>query len=284
MLFRSFEPEFEERRKQCRIPKETTFQTKQELALALLKPLLKGQRFGGRWIACDCSFGNNVSFLEDLPKDFYYLAEIACTRKVWVKETGTDPKLEKEGCTAEQLLKVKHRFNWQTHKIAEGEKGPLVAAFARLRIYLSADRTPESERWLLLRNDANGKIKYALSNAPEETTMKELVRVSGARWPIERCFEEDKSELGLDHDEHRTWTAWHRHVRLVFWARLFLVRLRLRYKKSPDADIAPSAGLTGVEPAVSAHRIGLCAAVGTLPPRTQSPGLPFASQTPAQRA
>ena len=225
------EPEFEDRRKQCRIPQETTFQTKQELALALLKPLLKGQQFGGRWIACDCSFGNNEWFLEELPKDFYYLAEMACTRKVWVKETGTDLKLEKEGCPVEQLLKVKPLFNWQTRKIAEGEKGPMVAAFARLRIYLSADRTPGSERWLLLRNDANCKIKYALSNAPAQTTMKELVRVSGARWPIERCFQEDKSELGLDHYEHRSWTAWHRHMRLVFLAQLFLLRLQIKFKK-----------------------------------------------------
>src|SRR5208283_3965706 len=35
------------------------------------------------------------------------------------------------------------------------------------------ERTPESERWLLLRNDANCQIKYALSNAPQETTMRE---------------------------------------------------------------------------------------------------------------
>ena len=166
-----------------------------------------------------------------MPENFYYLAEIACTRKVWVKETGAHPKLEQAGCTVEQWVKVKHRLNWQTHKIAEGEKGPMVAAFARLRIYLSADRTPESERWLLLRNDANGKIKYALSNAPEETAMKELVRVSGARWPIERCFQEDKSELGLDHYEHRSWTAWHRHMRLVFLAQLFLLRLQIKFKK-----------------------------------------------------
>ena len=39
-------------------------------------------------------------------------------------------------------------------------------------------------------------------------------RLSGARWPIERCFQEDKSELGLDHYEHRSWTAWYRHIRL----------------------------------------------------------------------
>lgn len=226
-----FEPEFKQRRQQCHIPKETTFQTKQELALALLDPLLKSKQFGGCWIACDCSFGNNESFLNKLPKGFYYLAEIACTRKVWVKETGTHPKLEQEGCTVEQLLKAKPLLHWQTHKIAEGEKGPLVAAFARLRVYLRADRTPESERWLLLRNDANCKIKYALSNAPEETPMKELVRVSGARWPIERCFQEDKSELGLDHYEHRSWTAWHRHMRLVFLAQLFLLRLQIKFKK-----------------------------------------------------
>ena len=108
-----------------------------------------------------------------------------------------------------------------------------MAAFARVRVYLSADRTPESERWLLLRNEASTKIKYALSNAPEQTPMKKLVRVSGLRWPIERCFQEDKSQLGLDHYEHRSWTAWHRHMRLVFLAQLFLVRLQIKFKKTP---------------------------------------------------
>ena len=138
-----------------------------------------------------------------------------------------------EGCTVEALVGVKGLLNWQPHKIGEGEKGPIVAAFARLRVYLSAQRTPESERWLLLRNDPNGKIKYALSNAPPATPMRELVRVSGARWPIERCFEEDKSDLGLDHYEHRSWPAWHRHMRLVFLAQLFLLRLQRKFKKKP---------------------------------------------------
>ena len=228
-----FEPEFEERWVRCHIPEETTFKTKPELALEIFKALWTSQQFGGHWAACDCSFGNNEDFLKDLPKDLYYLAEIACTRKVWVKKTGTDPKLETDGCTVEHLLEVKHLLNWQTHKISEGTKGPIVAAFARVRIYLSADRTPESERWLLLRNDPNHKIKYALSNAPEATPMKELVRVSGARWPIERCFEEGKSALGLDHYEHRSWTAWHRHMRLVFLAQLFLIRLQIKFKKTP---------------------------------------------------
>jgi SRSO17 transposase len=226
-----FEPDYQERRQFCRIPEDTTFQTKQELALGLLQPLLATQQFGGRWIACDCSFGNNEPFLEQLPKNFYYLAEVACTRKVWPKVCSARKQMETDGCTVEQLLKIKHLLNWQTHKISEGEKGPIVAAFARLRVYLSPERTSQSERWLLLRNDACGKIKYSLSNAPQTTSMRELVRVSGARWPIERCFEENKSELGLDHYEHRSWTAWHRHMRLVFLAHLFLVRLQIKFKK-----------------------------------------------------
>jgi SRSO17 transposase len=226
-----FESDYEQRRELCHIPEGTTFQTKQELALELLQPLLETQQFEGRWITCDCSFGNNEPFLEKLPKDFNYLAEIACTRKVWPKVCPAQPRLEQEGCTVEQLLKINSLWNWQTHKIAEGEKGPMVAAFARVRVYLSPDRTAQSERWLLLRNDANCKIKYALSNASPETPMRELVRVSGARWPIERCFQENKSELGLDHYEHRSWKAWHRHMRLVFLAQLFLRRLQIKFKK-----------------------------------------------------
>jgi len=236
-----FEPAYAQRRRLCHIPEDTIFQTKPQLALGLLPPLLATQQFGGHWITCDCSFGNNEAFLEQLPKDFYYLGEIACTRKVWPQACAARRQWEQDGCTVEQLLTLKPGLNWQTHKIAEGAKGPLVAAFARLRVYVSPERTPESERWLLLRNDANGKIKYALSNAPQETPMRELVRVSGARWPIERCFEEDKSELGLDHYEHRSWPAWHRHMRLVFLAQLFLLRLQIKFKKNSGVDLAPGA-------------------------------------------
>ena len=228
---RWFEPAYQERRRLCHIPEDIDFQTKPELALGILQPLLATQQFAGNWITCDCSFGNNEPFLEQLPKDYYYLADIACTRKVWPKACAARRSFQSEGCTVEQLLQVKSFWNWQTHKIAEGAKGPLVAAFARVRVYLSPDRTPESERWLLLRNDANGQIKYALSNAPQQTSMRELVRVSGARWPIERCFQENKSELGLDHYEHRSWTAWHRHMQMVFLAQLFLVRLQIKFKK-----------------------------------------------------
>jgi len=121
-------------------------------------------------------------------------------------------RAETSAPAGEALVTTPGLLRWRSRKLAEGAKGPLVASFARVRVSVSAERTPASERWLLVRNDPGGKLKYALSNAPETEPFGELIRVSAARWPIERCFQEDKSELGLDHYEHRSWTAWHRHM------------------------------------------------------------------------
>jgi len=263
-----FRGESQERREKCRVPKEIPFKTKPEIALELCARLWETQLFPGQWVTCDASFGNNEAFLAQLPPELLYLAEIPCTRKVWLKEAPEHPELETEGCAVEHLVEQPGVLQWQSRKIAEGEKGPIVASFARVRVYLSRERTPESERTLLLRNDPNGQIKYALSNAPESTGLGELVRVSAARWPIERCFQEDKSELGLDHYEHRSWPAWHRHMRLVFLAQLFLLRLRLKYKKSPRPDAAPSPGPVGMEFTASQERTPLRVDLRSLPSRT----------------
>jgi len=235
------------RENKCRVPADIKFETKPQIALALGGELWKENLFAGQWITCDASFGNNEEFLGQLPKGMFYLAEIPCTRKVWLKAAPEHPDWESGGGPVEKLLEQKGLLQWQSRKIAEGDKGPIVASFARIRVYVSSQRTAESERTLLLRNNPDGSIKYALSNAPEDTPMSQLIRVSAARWPIERCFQEGKSELGLDHYEHRSWPAWHRHMRLVFLAQLFLLRLRLKYKKSPGADVAPSPRAAGVE-------------------------------------
>ena len=206
-----------ERRRLCRIPKDTVFQTKQELAIDLLPLDWRPNSLAARWIACDCSFGNNEWFLEQLPNDLFWRRSPA-REKSDPKVRRPDRQLKQDGCTVEQLIQVKELWNWQTHKIAEGQKGPLVAAFARIRVYLSPERTPESQRWLLLRNDANCKIKYALSNAPQETPMREMVRVSCSRWPIERFFR--KTNLSWDWITTNTapgppgigtcaWSSWH---------------------------------------------------------------------------
>ncbi len=74
------------------------------------------------------------------------------------------------------------------------------------------------------------EIKFYLSNAPEDTPLVELVRVSGMRWPIETIFEESKGKVGFDHYETRSWLGWHHHMCLSFLAHHFLVQLRVKFQ------------------------------------------------------
>jgi len=39
---------------------------------------------------------------------------------------------------------------------------------------------------------------YYISNAPVSTRLPLFVWLSGVRWAIEQCFEETKTELGMD--------------------------------------------------------------------------------------
>ena len=54
------------------------------------------------------------------------------------------------------------------------------------------------------------------------------VKVEGHRWAIEDGFETAKNELGLDHNETRSWHGWHRHVSLVMLTFAMLAAIRCR--------------------------------------------------------
>jgi SRSO17 transposase len=55
--------------------------------------------------------------------------------------------------------------------------------------------------------------------------LSELVRVAGARWSVEECFQATKNEVGLDHYQVRTHTAWYRHITLAMVAHAHLAFL-----------------------------------------------------------
>jgi SRSO17 transposase len=52
--------------------------------------------------------------------------------------------------------------------------------------------------------------------------------LSGLRWSIEQCFEEAKSELGLDQYEVRKFPGWHHHILTCMLAHFFLWHLKIR--------------------------------------------------------
>ena len=87
------------------------------------------------------------------------------------------------------------------------------------------------------------KTSYALSNAPPEVSLAELIGVRTRRYWIEPAFEALKGEAGLDHYEVRSWVGWHHHITLALLATWFLVLEKLELGgKNPGRDGAPGAG------------------------------------------
>ena len=54
----------------------------------------------------------------------------------------------------------------------------------------------------------------------------DLARVGGSRWRIETEFETEKSDVGLDEYETRTWAGWHHHIAMCLLAGTFLLTLQ----------------------------------------------------------
>ena len=244
-----FTNEYKERWQKCKIPDSTVFKKKPELAGEMIKEAYASGLFPAKWITCDTAFGNNPDFLDNLPDDLFYLADVPSNTHVWRSRpktcippycgNGRKPskvhlkKGEPKSVHVSEIGKGPS-LDWKAVILDEGAKGPVIAKIARLRVIESRDALPGEERWLFLRYCPESKeTKYFLSNAPEDIPFEEMSRVCILRWPIEQCFKEGKSEVGMDHYEHRSWLAWHRHMTFVFIAQLFLLRLRHTFKKKP---------------------------------------------------
>ena len=166
---------------------------------------------------------------------------------------------------------------WQRYRILEGSKGPLVAEFVTVRAVQARAGLPGPEGWLVVRRtlptpDEAPVYKYYLSNAPAEQPPAALVRVSGLRWPIESCFTEGKSEVGLDHYEVRTWRGWHHHMTLVILAHFFLMRLVVRLNQR-EGGVRPGGTTAGPGRVAGAGR-----GLGQVPAAGGGPGKPGRGQ------
>ena len=100
-------------------------------------------------------------------------------------------------------------------------------------------------RGLLVRRSlSDGALAYFTTWCPAGTPVERLVAVEGRRWAIEDAFETAKTELGLAHNESRSWQGWHRHVSLVMLAFAMLARVR-RLANGPPPKTALIAKLAG---------------------------------------
>jgi SRSO17 transposase len=246
-----------ERRRRAKIPADVCFQTKAELASALISEAA-GWEIPRGPILADSAYGDDADFRAGLDDErLSYVVSVSPRTTVY--EAGTEfavparansgrgrPRsvahAEREPTSVPALAAALPSEAWQTLVFGESPAGqPRQGRFACLRIFAVGEirrlrRAPRSE-WLVIEwpPEADEPTDYWLSNLPSGTTPTELVRLARLRWTIELDYRQLKGELGLDHYEGRSWAGWHHHCALVTCAHAFLTEERLDPKAQRPA-------------------------------------------------
>jgi SRSO17 transposase len=245
-----FEADARERRERCGVPDEITFHTKPELAWEMIEAAKRSGTLPFSWVLCDEAFGDTPRFLGCLETaEIDYFADVSVSTGVWLERPrtqvpaptgrGRPPSRTRLVPGAPRPIRVDElaaqlpNSAWRKHRVKQGEKGPIDARFAFVRAVAVRGKLPGPDVWVVLRRSLSDppELKVFLSNAPASTPRRELVRLSGMRWPIETCFQQAKGELGMDEYQTRSWRGWHHHMTLVILAHHFLLRLKVQHKK-----------------------------------------------------
>ena len=216
------------------VPEEVGFATKPRLALGMVERAIKaGVPFA--WMATDTVYGTGEVEMALRRAGKGYVLGVSATQPFnsWIG------KPEVAG-TAEEIARDLEPSAWVRLSAGEGSKGERLCDWAYLELAdLAADeydpdRSGLWTRGLLIRRSlVDGKLAFFSTWCPAGTPVATLVAVEGRRWAIEDAFETAKNELGLDHNETRSWHGWHRPVSLVMLAFAMMAAVRHRANQLP---------------------------------------------------
>ena len=185
------------------------------------------------WVTADAAYGQDnrfrrmletsgVGYVLAVPKSQFSLAGPRIDRAF---EQAPDQAWERRSCGAG--AKGQREYDWaavQLRPVAE---------------YDHQDGVLIRRRWALARRSVSrpDEIAYYLGYAPLDVAVDELVRVAGARWAIEECFQAAKNECGLDQYEVRRYVGWYRHITLAMLAHAFLTAMSARAVEKGDPPV-----------------------------------------------
>ncbi|MFF8595211.1 IS701 family transposase [Streptomyces sp. NPDC015220] len=223
-----------ERCRAARIPDQRSFATKPELARGLVLRALSSA-LPIAWVTADAAYGQELRFRRMLEEaQVGYVLAVPKSQQV--------PSFGR----IDHVLAGAPDEAWERISCGAGSKGPRVYdwAAARLPAVVEFDgEDPAHHRWVLARRSLArpDEVAYYLAYAPAGTTVTELVRVAGARWAIEECFQAAKNECGLDEYEVRRYVGWYRHITLAMLAHAFLAAMAARALERGDEETLPPA-------------------------------------------
>jgi SRSO17 transposase len=244
------------RRDKADVPKDVEFETKPDIALKQIQAAVQQGVPAGPVLA-DAAYGSDSRLRKGITElGLEYVVGVQSSISVWkpgeaplankrAKKYGPDPlkgrSKEHHPVSTKDVALSLPASAWKMVTWREGSQKNLRSRFAAVRLrpahrdYLLPE--PYPVEWLLIewpKHEAE-PTKYWLSTLPEETSLKDLVRIAKHRWIIERDYQELKQELGLGHYEGRGWRGFHHHATLCIAAYGFLVAERNRF--SPSARV-----------------------------------------------
>jgi SRSO17 transposase len=284
----------EARRSKVHVPPAVAFQTKPELALALVDQA----RAWGVPFACvvaDAGYGDNPTFIHGLDaRQGAYVVGVSSSfgvrlpEEVRIAALVPPPRLRGRGrpkqprpaplYEAQAVLAALPADRWQPITWRAHDDGVLRKQFVAVRVHWAtggaqfatshARVSTGPQGWLLGERPVpgdGGEEKWYFSTLPADTPLPRLAEVAHNRWPIEQFYEDAKGECGLDHYQGRRWDGLHRHLALVMLAYSFLACQRWTpadpagfspLRRPPVVSGGPSPGARRALPrrGVMAHR------------------------------
>jgi SRSO17 transposase len=260
-------------RPRCRaadIPNEMVHRPKTDIALELYdRARSNGVAF--EWLTFDEGYGKSVAFLAALRgREQQFVAEVPVTFRGWIRpprvtdrrrgRTGRPRNRPRLVAGSRPFLTVREHLEhspqlrdqpWQRFRVKDGEKGPMVWEVKHVWFYPNGeDDLPMAPMHLIVARSVLEPevLKFFIADAPQDTPLTVLLHVAFSRWRVERSFEDQKTELGFDHFEGRSYIGLMRHQTITALTHLFLSRVHQAWRgeKSGVDGLPNSHGSLGI--------------------------------------
>ena len=247
------------RRREGRIPTGMAYRPKWKIALELLD---RGRSNGVRlhWLSFGEGYGMIPEYHAELDRrGQQYIGEVPKNFHGWCRPPAPLYKqhhsaraghFKSTAAAASRVAKLAahsplfKKQPWATFYIKESQKGPVVWEAKAAAFHISHAGAPGRPLWLMVARNVldREEIKYFVSNGTPDTPLEELLKMGFSRAAIERCFEDTKTELGMDHFEVRNYMSLKRHLIISSLTLLFLAEIQSQdVKKQSGVDRVPDA-------------------------------------------
>ena len=258
-------------RQRCReagIPEEITYRPKWQIGLELLdRAVANGVHFD--WLTFDEGYGGKPAFLQalgDRHQDF--IGEVPRSFTGWIdpppvahrpyrKARGRGRKSPRLRADSRKARSVRWLLDhhpalreqaWQRWRGKDGQKGPMLWEVKHGPFYPKAGRLPLGEHHLVVARNvlAPKEIKFFVGKALSKTSVSTWLLAAFSRWHVERCFQDGKGKVGLDHYEGRRYVGLKRHLAISAVSYLFLASVAQSWaEKKPGDHDQPSTDRDG---------------------------------------